>query len=176
MGKYRKVAREISFRTLFAYDFRKDEDIFEILEEVIKDVRPYLPTKIIDYSYKIIANYEDNRDTVDELIKKNLKNWRLERLGYPERAFIRLGVVELLYSTIDDKGRVFIDILDLAKCYIGIKDSLRFINGVLSSIYKSERPSDYQNIMNNIDIEEYIKENFKEDKDKEKENEISDNR
>ncbi len=176
MGKYRKIAREISFRTLYTYDFRKDEDIYDLLEEVIKNVRSSLHPRIIDYSYKILNSYEENKETVDEIIKKHLERWRLERLGYPERAFLRLGTTELLFSDIDDKGRVFIDILDLAKCYIGIPESLRFINGVLSSIYKNEKPEVSQNIINNIDIEKFIEENFKEDNNLEKDDENSDNR
>ena len=175
MGKYRKIAREISFRTLYAYDFRKDEDIYDILEEIIKDVRPNLHQRIIDYSYRILGNYEDNKEMIDEIIRNHLEKWRLERLGYPERAFLRLGTTELLFSNINDKGRVFIDILDLAKCYIGTPETLRFLNGVLSSIYQSENPETYQNIINSIDIEKIIEENFKENKNLEKKDENSPN-
>lgn len=173
MGKFRKVAREIAFRTLYAYDFRQEDDIYDILEEVIKEVRYKLHPKIIDYSYKILGSYEDNKETIDEIIRNHLEKWRLERLGYPERAFLRLGTAELLFSNINDKGRVFIDILDLAKCYIGNPDSLRFLNGVLSSIYQSENPETYRNIINNIDIENFIKENFKENYSSEKKDENS---
>ena len=139
-GRYRKKAREILFRTLYTYDL-KGGDIFEILEEHIKDFREKLSTVTLEYAYSTAKGILDSLDEIDKIIQENLKDWRLERLGYPERALLRLGVYELLFSEIPDKGRVFMDILDLAKCYINSEESLKFINGVLSSIYKK-----YQNV------------------------------
>jgi len=158
-GKYRKVAREILFRTLYMYDFRKNEDLYELLEEVIKDIRGNLRKRIIEYAYRVLSAFDENKEYIDDVIRKYLQKWRFERLGYPERAFLRLGTTELLFSNITDKGRVFIDILDLAKCYLDNPDSLRFINGVLSSIYNSEIKPE-EDMVNHIDIEEYIKKNF----------------
>ncbi len=136
MGRFRKKAREIAFRTLYTYDL-KGGDIFEILEEHIKDVRDKLSPQTIEYAYKLIKNIEEHLDEIDEIIKKHLKNWRFERLGYVERALLRLGTYELIFDDeVKDKGRVFIDILDLTDCYLNNPDSVKFINGVLSAIYK----------------------------------------
>ena len=140
IGKYRKKAREILFRTLYTYDLRGG-DILEILDEHINNVKGQLSQNVIDYAYSIAKGLSDMLDEVDKVISINLKEWRLERLGYPERALLRLGTYELLFSDISDKGRVFIDILDLAGCYLNGEESLKFINGVLSSIYKN-----YQNV------------------------------
>jgi len=139
-GKYRKKAREILFRTLYTYDLTGG-DFFEILEEHIKDIRPHLDEKVLQYTYSIAKGILDNLEDIDKIIQEHLNHWRLERLGYPERALLRLGTYELVFSDIPDKGRVFIDILDLAKCYLNNEESLKFINGVLSSIYKK-----YQNV------------------------------
>ncbi|WP_029519902.1 transcription antitermination factor NusB [Persephonella sp. IF05-L8] len=134
-GKYRKKAREILFRTLYTYDL-KGGDIFEILEEHIKDIRDELSPEVLEYAYSIAKGIMDALEDIDKILRENLKGWRLERLGYPERALLRLGTYELVFSDVPDKGRVFIDILDLAKCYLDNEDSLKFINGVLSTIYK----------------------------------------
>ena len=134
-GKYRKKAREILFRTLYTYDL-KGGDIFEILEEHIKDIRDELSPEVLEYAYSIAKGIMDSLDDIDKILRENLKGWRLERVGYPERALLRLGTYELVFSDVPDKGRVFIDILDLAKCYLDNEDSLKFINGVLSTIYK----------------------------------------
>ena len=161
IGRYRKIAREIDFRTLYSYDFRKDDDIFQIFEEHIEGIRKEVPEESIKYGYKILDKYLDVSDDVDEILEEHLEKWRLKRLGYPERAFLRLGTTELLFLDIPDKGRVFIDILDLANCYIGTEESLRFINGVLSSIYKkhSKDKAEADKIISNIDIDKYIAEN-----------------
>ncbi|WP_457639724.1 transcription antitermination factor NusB [Persephonella sp.] len=137
-GKYRKKAREILFRTLYTYDL-KGGDIFEILEEHIKEIRDHISPETLEFAYSIAKGITDFLDEIDRIIQENLNNWRLERLGYPERALLRLGTYELVFSDVPDKGRVFIDILDLAKCYLDSEDSLRFINGVLSSIYKKHQ-------------------------------------
>ncbi|WP_457641391.1 transcription antitermination factor NusB [Persephonella sp.] len=138
MGKFRKKAREIVFRTLYTYDI-KGGDLFEIMEDHIKDVRENLSEKTLGYVYATLKGLEEHLPEVDETIKEHLKNWRLERLGYPERALLRLGVYELLFSDIEDKGRVFIDVLDLTKCYINNQDTVKFINGILSTIYKNHQ-------------------------------------
>ncbi len=139
MGKFRKKAREIAFRTLYTYDL-KGGDIFEILEEHIKGVRDKLSQKTIDYAYRIVKGVEEHLNEIDELIKNHLKNWRLERLGYIERALLRVGTYELVFDeNVKDKGRVFIDILDLTDCYLNNPDSIKFINGVLSAIYKETK-------------------------------------
>ncbi len=138
MGKYRKKAREIVFRTLYTYDM-KGGDLFEIMEDHIKGIREKLSKKTLDYIYSILKGIEEHLPEIDDILRENLKNWRLERLGYPERALLRLGVYELLFSEIEDKGRVFMDILDLTKCYIDSTETVKFINGVLSTIYKNRQ-------------------------------------
>jgi len=158
VGRHRKIAREIAFRTLYSYDFRPEDDIFEILEDHIRDVRNKIPQKALEYVYKILDTYIDNSDKVDEIIEEHLERWTLKRLGYPERAFLRLGTTELVFSDLEDKGRVFVDILDLIDCYIGTEDSLRFINGVLSSIYKKYggTEKEVEKVLGEIDIDEFI--------------------
>ncbi|WP_457622195.1 transcription antitermination factor NusB [Persephonella sp.] len=138
MGKYRKKAREVVFRTLYTYDI-KDGNLLEIVEDHLRDIKDKLSKKTIDYIYTMLKGIEEHFSEIDEVLRENLKNWRLERLGYPERALLRLGVYELLFSDTEDKGRVFMDILDLTKCYIDNPDTVKFVNGVLSTIYKNKQ-------------------------------------
>ncbi len=139
IGKFRKKAREIALKVLYAYELRgKDIDINELLEDVIKDVRDKISEKTLQYAYAIVNGIAEHIEEIDEIIKKYLKDWRFERVGNIEKALLRIGTYELLFADVPDKGRVFIDILDLAKCYSLDEDALKFINGVLSSIYKNE--------------------------------------
>lgn len=139
IGKFRKKAREIALKVLFAYELQdKNVDINEILESVIKDIRNKISEKTLQYAYAIVNGVEEHIEEIDEIIKKYLKNWRFERLGNIEKTLLRIGTYELLFANVPDKGRVFIDILDLAKCYSLDDDALKFINGILSNIYKNE--------------------------------------
>ncbi|RMA97063.1 transcription antitermination factor NusB [Hydrogenothermus marinus] len=137
IGRFRKKAREIALKTLYAFDINKgDKDINEILEDVIKDIRDKISENTLRYAYMLVNGIVDNLDKIDQIIQSHLKDWRLERLGYIERALLRLGTYELIFSDVPDKGRVFTDILDLGKCYSLNEDALKFVNGVLSAIYK----------------------------------------
>ncbi len=138
-GKYRKRAREILFKALYSYDLNGG-DLKEILDYYIQEFKNTnngkINPKTIEYAYSIANGIQKHIKEIDNLIETHLKGWRLKRLGYPERALLRLGTYELVFADIPDKGRVFIDILDLAKCYLTDEESLKFINGVLSGIYK----------------------------------------
>ncbi len=150
IGKFRKKAREIALKTLYAYDIHKQNvDINELLEDIIADVRKDLCPETLEYAYSIVNGVVEHLDEIDEIIQKYLEDWRLERLGTIERALLRLGTYELLFADVPDKGRVFIDLLDLAKCYGLDDEALKFINGVLSSIYKNEKVRKDEN-SNNI--------------------------
>ncbi|EDP73341.1 transcription antitermination factor NusB [Hydrogenivirga sp. 128-5-R1-1] len=136
VGKFRKKAREIALKVLYAYDIDKEKDINETLEETISDIRQNLSEKTLKYAYQIINGVYEYIDEIDNIIQSHLKDWRLDRLGYIERALLRIGTYELVFSDIPDKKRVFMDILDIAKCYNLDEKALKFINGVLSKIYK----------------------------------------
>ncbi len=138
-GKHRKKAREILFKTLYSYDLNGG-NLKDTLQYYIEDFKKSnngkIDQKVLEYSYSIAEGIEKHLDEIDQLIETHLHGWRLKRLGYPERALLRLGAYELAFADIPDKGRVFIDILDLAKCYLTDEEALKFINGVLSGIYK----------------------------------------
>jgi len=144
IGKFRKKAREIALKVLYAYELQdKDADINELLEDIIKDIRNKISEKTLQYAYAIVNGIVEHIDEIDEIIKKYLKDWRFERLGNIEKTLLRIGTYELLFADIPDKGRVFIDILDLAKCYSLGEDALKFINGILSNIYKNEKKREH---------------------------------
>ncbi len=140
MSKYKKRARELAFRVLYTSDISK-KDIEEVYQEYLNKLRGQLSPKTIQYSNEIIKNLKKHLKEIDEIISKNLKNWRLERLGYPEKALLRLGTYELLFEPTKAKGRIFIDILDLTNCYLSSKETIKFINGILNTIYKNYKQS-----------------------------------
>lgn len=137
-----KSARDLSMRILFAYDFRK-EDLFNVLEEFLNTKK--FPSEIKEYVLKAINFYNENSQEVDDIIKSHLKNWRFERIGYIERAVLRLGVSELLIIHSKEESKelkdkeiriLFLDLLDLVECYTNSKLSVKFVNGILGKINK----------------------------------------
>ncbi len=140
MSKYKKRARELVFRVLYTSDIT-GKSIEDVYLEYLNRLKGQLSPKTVEYSNEIIKNLKNHTKEIDEIISKNLKNWRLERLGYPEKALLRLGTYELLFEPVKAKGRIFIDILDLTNCYLSSKESIKFINGILNSIYKNYKQS-----------------------------------
>lgn len=69
------------------------------------------------------------RETLDELIKPLLKNWKLERLSISTRLILRMALWELQNTSLDIPV-VINEALELAKIFAE-HDAYKFINGVL---------------------------------------------
>lgn len=96
----------------------------------------------ISYSNSELKYIEDtipvlveNLEEIDSIIESNLKGWTLKRLAKVDRAILRIAVYEFIFRD-DIPNEVSInEAIELAKTY-GSKDSAKFINGILGSIYR----------------------------------------
>ena len=79
----------------------------------------------------VIAHLEE----LDLRIKHQIKNWDFEHIGDMERAILRLGAYEILFSAMD-KAIVINEALEIAKNF-GNEASTKFINGILDGIAKN---------------------------------------
>ncbi|MDO5036918.1 MAG: transcription antitermination factor NusB [Tissierellia bacterium] len=77
----------------------------------------------------------DHLEEVDQVIKRNLKNWSLGRLALVDLSIIRIACYEMMFEEDIPLPVSINEAVNLAKCY-GSEDSSRFINGILSSIVK----------------------------------------
>jgi len=134
--RFRKKARENSLMVLYRWDIRGDS-IDRILEEYLQE-KGIKNKEIKEYIYKLISAVKDRLPEIDSLISEHSEGWSFDRLGYIERNVLRLGVAELLYADPPDPGRAFNDYIDIVKRYADRK-AARFVNGVLSKIYKEHR-------------------------------------
>ncbi len=74
-------------------------------------------------------------DEIDELIRSQADNWRLERMPAVDRNILRLAVYEMLYDP-DTPQLVAVDeAIDLAKRF-GSEQSSRFVNGLLDGLLR----------------------------------------
>ena len=86
-----------------------------------------------DYTIKIVENYWQNSEKIDEIIQKYAKNWDFERLVKMDKDILRIAVVELLYVK-DAPIKVVVDeAIELSKKY-STDESSSFINGILAKI------------------------------------------
>lgn len=134
-----RQARELLLRIFYSYD-QKEDNLESILNEYtrIKTIHP----EVIKHAYNVISFFEKNKETVDNLIKSHLQKWRFERLGYIERAILRIAITELLILKETNKEedlmikRIVLDALDLVECYTGSKESVKFINGIIGKVIR----------------------------------------
>ena len=85
------------------------------------------------YILKIVDSYKDNKDFVDEQIKKFAFGWDINRLVKIDKDILRIAICELVFVK-DAPVKVVIDeALELAKKY-STEDSASFINGILGKV------------------------------------------
>ncbi|MCR1934190.1 transcription antitermination factor NusB [Clostridium tepidum] len=140
----RRKSREVAMKLLFQTTLN-GENLEEALE-ILRDVRDSnedikekdyesIDLKDVDINYvkRIIKGIENNREKIDEKIKGNLKNWKIERLSKVDLSILRLCTYELNFEE-DIPSKVSInEAIELAKKYSGEK-SATFINGVLGKM------------------------------------------
>lgn len=133
--KTRRELREIVMISLYQIlmfeankiSFDKESIVDALLEE---------PNEFVIETLNGILN---NKEDIDNIINKYLKNWTIDRLGKTDQSILRLGVYELLYT--DTPGAIVIDeAVELSKKYSDdkVKD---MINAVLDNILQKEKKS-----------------------------------
>jgi N utilization substance protein B len=86
--------------------------------------------------FELVNAVLDNKDEIDKIIEKRLKNWLLSRLANVDRNILRVAVAEVKYLEKDPvPAKVAInEAVEIAKIYCS-SDSPGFINGVLDRVF-----------------------------------------
>lgn len=127
----RTEIRELLFKLLYEIEIQKDtsdEHILLFLND--NDIKDPEVTEYIQNSIKII---EENKNTIEEYISKNLKkDWSLERISKVNLALLKLAIFEIKYT--DTPFKVVInEVVNLAKKYSDDAGPA-FINGLLAKV------------------------------------------
>ena len=102
------------------------------VDDIIKEVSVIDNEFVKDIVYGVITYKED----IDKLANKYLEGWSISRLGNTDKAILRMGIFELLYTDTPDIVAIN-EAIELAKIYSD--DSVRkMINGVLDKIYHNK--------------------------------------
>lgn len=129
----RHQVRESIVGLLYAGDIGNagiDKFVDELFEE--KKIRNLQK----DFALSLYNGIKDNLTAVDLAINKHLKEWDLNQIGTVERAILRLGAYEILYTELDN-AVVINEAIELAKKLCN-ETSPKFVNGVLDAICKEE--------------------------------------
>ena len=156
----RRMAREMAVQMLYQNDLGGSSlphifnsfDLSEYLarEAASQDKKRELPTpdereehtrrkqrvqEAFEYAQLLVQGAVDNRERIDELIRGQADNWRLERMPPVDRNILRLAVYEMLHERDTPKLVVLDEAIELAKKF-GSEQSGRFVNGLLDGLLK----------------------------------------
>ncbi len=127
----RHHARMAVVSLLYAYDLG-NQSIADYTDEILEDKK--IRNKQKEFALDLFRGVMDNLSSIDEAIIKHLKDWDFERLGSVERATLRLGAYEIMYTDLDS-AVVINEAIEVSKAF-GTEQSPKFINGVLDAIAK----------------------------------------
>ncbi len=129
----RHQARMAVVSLLYAYDLGNG-NIAEHSDEILEEKK--IRNKQRDFALTLFDGVMENLPRVDNAIIKHLKDWDFERLGSVERATLRLGAYEIIFSELDS-AVVINEAIEVAKAF-ATEQSPKFINGVLDAISKDK--------------------------------------
>ncbi|MFD0767936.1 transcription antitermination factor NusB [Bacillus sp. CGMCC 1.60114] len=124
----RRTARERAMQALYQMDITGEYNPKAAVENVLEEgesTNEFLET--------LVFGCVEYKEVIDELIRQNLKKWKLERISIVDRSILRLAVYEMKYMEDIPHSVSINEAIEIAKAY-GDEESRRFINGVLSSI------------------------------------------
>jgi N utilization substance protein B len=128
----RHQVREAVVGLLYAQDIGNN-NIAKFRDEILEEKK--IRNRQKEFAVELYKGILDNMDAIDKSINRYLKEWELEKIGTIERALLRLGAYELLYTKLDS-AVIINEAIELAK-KLGNETSSKFVNGVLDSIKKS---------------------------------------
>lgn len=119
-------------QSLYEWDLRPDEDPLKIADRNIKNFEEDVDRDfVVRYMNETLKELPD----IDGKIEKAAPEWPLEQVSPIDKAILRLGIYELLYTK-DVPPKVIInEAVELGKTYGGDNTS-KFVNGVLGTIYR----------------------------------------
>jgi len=132
----RHLSRSIAMQSLYEWDFsEKKKDLTEIVEKNLKEFGPNLEDP--GFTWQLVTGVVQHLQEIDKIIKKAAPEWPINQISIVDRNVLRIGLFELLYankSAVPPKVAIN-EAIELAKSFGG-KNSGKFINGVLGTVYK----------------------------------------
>lgn len=85
-----------------------------------------------DYTKNLFFGVKNNKDIIDDLIKKNIKNWSFERISRIAKCSMRIGIYEMINGEIPISIAVN-ESVQMAKIF-GSEEEANYVQAVLTAI------------------------------------------
>lgn len=93
-----------------------------------------VPKRIRPYARVLVRGVMQNREAIEQELIKRLESWSLGRMGFVERAVLRLTTYELMFTDVPPKVAVN-EAVEIARSFSG-EDAREFVNGVLDTVMR----------------------------------------
>lgn len=103
--------------------------------------------EVKDFTVKIIEQYKNNKDKIDEIIQKSTEGWTLNAMYSLDLNAITVATIELMFDETTSYRIVIDEAIEISKKY-GTEDSGRFVNGVLTKVLKTMGINQSESIAN----------------------------
>jgi N utilization substance protein B len=131
----RSKARKRAVDLMYEADLRGADPVSTLAERIALADPP-----INDYTIELVEGVTEHRDAIDQLLSDYSEGWTLDRMPGVDRAVLRIGLYELLWSP-DIPDAVAIDeAVELAKA-LSTDESPKFVNGILGRVLRDQLPA-----------------------------------
>lgn len=130
----RHLLRTALMQALYESEFHPDRKLLDVLNRRLAELEPAEGDRT--YIEQAAAGLDTRHDDVDKLIVKNAPEWPLEQIAAIDRAVLRLGIYEVLWSDEVPPKVAINEAVEIAKQFGG-ENSGSFVNGVLGTVYRN---------------------------------------
>ncbi len=131
MISQRRLARERVLQALYAFDLSHTSPEF-LSADIFKDIED---EAAMEFAKKLYRDTLDDMLNIDLILQGHLEHWDISRVNPIDRALLRMGVAEILYSQEIPTKVTINEIIEMAKRY-STEESPKFVNGILDAAAK----------------------------------------
>ena len=138
----KRIARCACLKILYANSSSGNlfSDVLSNFFNKNKDSEDFLKKEQVKYATLLFDLTTSNKDSLDDLIKSKLQNWKIERVALMDKMILRMSLAEMLYvSSVPPKVSIA-EGVEIAKEF-STEDSSSFVNGILDAVYNEKKDS-----------------------------------
>lgn len=136
--RQRRESRDIAFKILFGRIFEK-EDIND-LSDIFDDTEKVNDMELSQYTRRVVIGVENHIADLDEIIKRNMSKWTINRISKVSLTAMRISVYEMLFEKNVPASVSINEAVEIVKIYATAEDSA-FVNAVLGKVFREIKQS-----------------------------------
>ena len=132
-GTSRRKSRELAVKLIYSRDRLNDTNEMEHL--IHPDTHQGKDTD--KFANELTETAWNNLVAIDEMIQKNLKNWKQHRISPVLNAILRISIGEILFYQKTDGKVILNEAIELCKSLVG-EQATKICNGVLHAVWTTK--------------------------------------